>query len=171
MKCHACHHLNADSEAECFMCGARLYRGAPPAHGAIFVFVALCILIPVINISGAATGIISLISPSQTVKISGTSAFIAYIFGFLGLSVCLTVSRTQLPKNTQLLTCGIVTGFCWFVYLLTLASLAKETQKPKRILTYHVIPLTVGDQLDPTTVQNAQLQGVFALLKNARSPS
>ena len=133
MKCKTCHHLNVASEAECFMCGARLHRGAPPAHGMVFGFIALCIFIPVLSATGGMLKILPLFGIDTTgLRSSGGPGLVPMVLGFLGISVCLTISRTQLPRTTQMLYCGIVTGLCWIAFVIFVAGFAKESQAPRK---------------------------------------
>lgn len=147
MKCKACHHLNIASEAECFMCGARLYRGAPPAHAGIFVFVALCIFIPVLSATGGMIKLLPLFGVNTTgLRPSGGPGLVPIVIAFLGISACLTISRTQLPRNTQMLYCGIATGLSWLAFVIYVTGFAKEMQAPrKRYVSEHRLDHTPVD--------------------------
>lgn len=133
MKCKACHHLNVASEAQCFMCGEKLYRGAPKAHGVVFVFVALCIFIPVFSTSGAATQLLPIAGiPTKALRSGGGPGIVPLIIGCLGVSVCLAVSRTHLTSQVQSIACGVITAFCWLVFLIYFFSYAKEMHTAKQ---------------------------------------
>ena len=162
MKCKACHHLNCASEAECFLCGAKLYRGAPPAHGVVFVFLALCIFIPVFS----ATGGVLKVLPHFGINTSGMRAgggpgLVPVVLGFLGISACLTISRTQLPMATQSLYCGLVTGCCWLAYLVFVVGFVKEIQSPRRV-ERGFAPSPVAIRFDLAPVDPRRTAAVFA---------
>jgi hypothetical protein len=119
------------------MCGARLHRGAPPAHGMIFVFIALCIFIPVLSATGGMLRILPVFGVNTSgLRPSGGPGLVPLVLGFLGISVCLAISRTRLPSPTQMLYCGIVTGLCWIAFVVFMTGFAKELQAPpkKRIV-------------------------------------
>lgn len=133
MKCKACHHLNIASEAECFMCGARLHRGAPPAHGGIFVFIALCIFIPVLSATGGILKVLPILGVNTVgLKPSGGPGLVPMVLDFLGISACLAISRTRLPTNQQMVYCGLATGLCWLAFVVFVAGFARELQAPPK---------------------------------------
>lgn len=133
MKCKACHHLNISSEAECFMCGAKLYRGAPKAHGIVFVFLALCIFIPVFSATGAVIKVLPIFGINTTgLRAGGGPGIVPLVLGFLGIGACLAISRTQLSSTQQAMYCGLATALLWLAYLVFVVGFAKELQAPRR---------------------------------------
>lgn len=165
MKCKACHHLNIASEAECFMCGAKLYRGAPKAHGIVFVFLALCIFIPIFSATGGILKVLPYFGVSTSGLKAGGPGLVPIILGVLGVSACLTISRTQLPSQTQGLYCALVAGCCWLAYLVFVVGFAKELQAPPRRAELNPPPSTIVQargRFDLAPVDPRRAPAVFA---------
>lgn len=162
MKCKACHHLNIDSEDECFLCGAKLYRGAPPVHGIVFVFLAACLFVPVFSAMGGSLAILPLFGFNTAGLRAGGPGIVPIVLGVLGVSACLTISRTQLPAKTQSLYCGIVAGCCWLAYLIFVVGFAKELQTPRRRVERNTSPIQVRERFDLAPVDPRRAAPVFA---------
>jgi hypothetical protein len=115
------------------MCGARLYRGAPKAHGMLFVFIGLCIFIPVFSATGGMIRVLPHLGINTSgMRPTGGPGLVPMVIGFLGISVCLTISRTRLPAATQMVYCGVVTGLCWIAFIVFVTGFAKEMQSPRK---------------------------------------
>ncbi|QEL14369.1 hypothetical protein [Limnoglobus roseus] len=132
MKCWNCHHLNNASDAECFMCGAVLYSGTPKAHGSLYVFVALCVFLPVFSAAGGILHVLPHfgVNASQ-LRAGGAPGIIPWILGTAGISACLYVTRTPFPLKVQLLLSALVVLVCWGAYIGFSVGLAKELTAPR----------------------------------------
>lgn len=127
MKCKACHHLNNPSDAECLMCGTLLYRGTPPVPAILYVFIAMCIFLPVFS----ATGGILKVLPQFGVNVShlragGAPGFIPWLLGTFGVSACLYLTRTPFTTATKVTLSIATVALIWTVYIAFSVGLAKE---------------------------------------------
>jgi hypothetical protein len=134
MKCKACHHLNCSSDAECFMCNAPLYRGAPKVHGALFVFLALCVFIPVFSATGGVIRVLPWFGVNTAgMRAGGGPGVVPLVIGFLGVNLCLLITRFQISFKEQLVYSALVTALAWGAYLFSIVALAKEISgSPRR---------------------------------------
>lgn len=134
MKCKACHHLNCSSDAECFLCGAPLYRGAPKVHGILFLFIGLCVFIPVFSATGGIIRVLPWFGINTTgMRAGGGPGVVPMVIGFLGVNVCLLITRFQISVKEQVLYSALVTLVAWGAYLFSVVALAKEISgSPRR---------------------------------------
>jgi hypothetical protein len=99
----------------------------------IFVFVALCIFIPVFSATGGILKVLPYIGMDTSgLRPSGGPGLVPMVLGFLGISVCLAISRTMLPATTQMIYCGVVTGLCWVAFIVFVAGFTKEVQSTRK---------------------------------------
>lgn len=127
MKCKACHHLNNPSDAECLMCGTLLYRGTPPVPAVLYVFVALCIFLPVFSATGGILKLLPHFGVNTThLRAGGLPGFIPWALGTFGVTACLYVTRTPFNTATKVALSAATVALIWGVYVAFSVGLAKE---------------------------------------------
>lgn len=135
MKCKACHHLNNPSDDECLMCGTLLYHGTPPVPAVLYVFLAMCIFLPVFSATGGILKILPHfgVNTSQ-LRAGGAPGVIPWILGTLGVSAVLYLTRTPFATPTKVGLSIAVVVVIWGVYIFTSIGLAKELTAPRRAM-------------------------------------